>query len=77
MQTIDNPKEIGELCKILREKEGMTLQQVADAVGEKSRQSISNAENATNTNRLGLQKRILQHFGKELKEVYQITDFKH
>ena len=73
MQTIRDPEEIGALCKELREQKGMTLQDVADAIGEKSRQSIYNAENATNANRLGLQRRILDHFGRKLEVTYTIT----
>lgn len=74
MKTIRNPEEIGVLCKELREQKGMTLQDVADAIGEKSRQSISNAERSKNTNRLGLQRRILNYFSIEIQEVFELTE---
>ena len=72
--TLHKPEEIAALCRRLREDAGLSQQDVAEAVGAKRRQDVWNAENATGTERLGLQERILEHFGKRLEMLYHVAD---
>ena len=72
--TLQKPEEIGALCRKLREEAGLSQQEVAEAIGAKRRQDVWNAEHATGTERLGLQERILQHFGKRLEMLFHVAD---
>ena len=72
--TYDSPIELAHLCRELRVKGKLTQEQLADAIGEKTKQAVSNAETATDSSRLKIQRRILEHFGKELDVVYRVEN---
>ena len=69
----DSPVKLAHLCRELRERGNLTQQQLADIIGEKTKQAVSNAETATDSSRLAIQRRILEHFGKHVDVVYEVT----
>lgn len=73
MTILSSPAELARLCRSLREAAGLTQRELADAIGEKSVQQISNAESEAQPSRLSTRRRILQHFGQEVTEAYLVS----
>lgn len=70
----NSPAELAHLCRDLRTRKGLTQQELADAVGENTKQAVSNAETATDSSRLKIQRKILGHFGKSVETVYRVEN---
>lgn len=73
MKVYHSPTELAMLCRSLRKRAKLTQQELADAIGEKTAQAISNAERARGTNRLAVQRRILEHFGKSVEVTFRVN----
>ena len=71
---LESPAELARLCRELREQEGMTQKELAEAVGVGSVQAISNAESELQPSRFGVRQQILNYFGKSVREVYLVED---
>ncbi|MCZ6624065.1 MAG: hypothetical protein O7B35_07530 [Deltaproteobacteria bacterium] len=74
MQIYRSQKEVGKLCRELRERNDMTQRELANAIGAKNIQDISNAENPGKASRFAMQQRILKHFNNTLSPAFIVED---
>lgn len=70
MEIIRSPADLAALCRQLRERAGKTQAEVAEAIGAKNVQEVSNAENPRQSSRFAVRQRILAHFGYRASEVF-------
>lgn len=68
-----SPDELPAFCQQLRERAGLTQQQLAEAIGQSDRRYVDNAER--DPARIGAQRRIIEYFGGtvETVRVYRVT----
>lgn len=64
---LDTTEAQAAYCKRLRSEAGLTQQELAEALGYKHAQAISNAENAANGSRTGVRLAIIRHLRPKAK----------
>lgn len=77
MLILDDWKALARYCRKLREDAGLSQQDLADAIGEKNPQQISNAESELQPSRQSIRKRILEHFGYEVNDAFTVTEVRN